>query len=223
VVVQATLTGAANLRSVPAPRFRGSIRGDVRIEGGEVSTAFEAGHVIMTRRWRYLLFPEEAGLLEIPAMSLTTFLPSSGSRKVLQCDPGWMEAITAARAQPPGGVEEPSSPTPLAQSRAVPWVAGGVLGALFAALAVPRAWRGLVLRREVLAIVDGKSAAEIRSAVEERLGAVPQDLLAERSDRGDAYRALRSLLDAVDKDRDLAVDCDEEVARRVREVLTIGR
>jgi hypothetical protein len=45
----------------------------------------------------------------------------------------------------------------------------------------------------------------------------------EQSDRGDAYRALRSLLDAAERDRDIAVDAEDEIARRVREVLTASR
>jgi hypothetical protein len=222
VIVQAVLTGAANLRSVPAPRFGKRIEGDVETEGGEVTTTFEGGNVLMTRRWRYLVFPARGGMLEVPALSLTTFVPHSESRQELQCGAALIEAmVTTAQRTPGAGPQAPAPP--LSQSPALPWVAGGVIGALFAGLAVPRVRRQVALRREVREIVEGKSPAEIRAAVELRLGADPRQLLNERSDRGDAYRALRSILDAVEKDRDLGVDAEEEVARRVRDLLTIGR
>ena len=47
---------------------------------------------------------------------------------------------------------------------------------------------------------------------------VPIDLR-EASERGDAMRALRSLLDAAERDRDIAIDSEREIERRVREVL----
>jgi hypothetical protein len=43
--------------------------------------------------------------------------------------------------------------------------------------------------------------------------------LNEASDRGDAWRALRSLLDAAERERDVAVDAGDELSRRVRDVL----
>jgi hypothetical protein len=82
--------------------------------------------------------------------------------------------------------------------------------------------RDLALRRIVREIVGGRSPGQIRAAVNARLGVDPQLLFSERSDRGDAYRALRSLLEAAEKDRDIGVDAEEEVARRVTEVLTIA-
>jgi hypothetical protein len=61
---------------------------------------------------------------------------------------------------------------------------------------------------------------DIRARVDAKLGVDPAVLLAERSDRGDAYRSLRSLLDAMERDRDIGVDTKKEIARRVREVIT---
>jgi uncharacterized protein (DUF2267 family) len=45
----------------------------------------------------------------------------------------------------------------------------------------------------------------------------------EASDRGDAWRALRSLLDAMERERDIAAGADAELARRVRDVLGVTR
>ena len=80
---------------------------------------------------------------------------------------------------------------------------------------LPRLRRELLLRREVSQIVRDASPAEIRARIEARM---PIDLR-EPSERGDAMRALRSLLDAAERDRDIAVDSEREIARRVREVL----
>jgi hypothetical protein len=41
----------------------------------------------------------------------------------------------------------------------------------------------------------------------------------ESSDRGDAWRALLSILDAAERERDIAEGAEKEIARRVAEVL----
>ena len=58
-------------------------------------------------------------------------------------------------------------------------------------------------------------SGDVRAQIDARLGID----LNEQSDRGDAYRSLRSLLDAIDRDRDLGIDVNKELARRVKEVL----
>jgi hypothetical protein len=87
---------------------------------------------------------------------------------------------------------------------------------LVGVITVPRVKREIVIRRQVREIVR---SGEIRAQVDARLGVDATSLLNERSDRGDAYRALRSLLDAIDRDRDIGVDRKRELTRRVREVL----
>jgi hypothetical protein len=62
-------------------------------------------------------------------------------------------------------------------------------------------------------------SGDVRASVDARLGVEPSALLIDQSDRGDAYRSLRSLLDAIERDRDLGIDANKELARRVREVL----
>jgi len=101
----------------------------------------------------------------------------------------------------------------------VPWVAGGVLALLFVGIAAPRIKRSAVLRRDVREIVAG-TPSEIRERVDARIGD-PAALLAERSERGDAYRALRSMLAAAEGERDIASNADEEIERRVRELLRL--
>ena len=63
---------------------------------------------------------------------------------------------------------------------------------------------------------------ETRLAVDTYLttkrGVEPSALLREDSERGDAYRSLRSLLDALERDRIVAGE--REVAQRVRDLVT---
>lgn len=216
VVVQVTLGGESNLRGVPPPRFAERIAGDVQIEGGEVLASREEGSAAMTRQWRYLVFPAREGLLYVPPMTLRTFVPATSQRKELRCEAATLEAQAAAR--PVGQAPEKSAGTTRLPSQSLPWIAGGAFALLLVGLGLPRLMRTISVRREVRQIVEGKSAAEIRSAVDAR---VSPALLKEASDRGDAYRALRSMLDAAERERDIAVDAEEEIARRVRELISI--
>ena len=65
------------------------------------------------------------------------------------------------------------------------------------------------------------TALETRAAVDEYLGTrgiEPAALMREPSERGDAYRSLRSLLDALERDRIAAGQ--REIAQRVRDLVT---
>ena len=217
VVIEATLAGAANLRAASAPRFAGPVRGRVEVEGGQANVARESGSLLMSRRWRYLIFPAERGMLQIPPLKVTVFSPSAGERRELQCSAAtiWSEIASPAAAQVP----PPERPDARRRGPLLPWVAGGALAVVFAAVAAPRLRRELALRRDVRAIAAG-TPSEVREAVDARLGtARAVALLDEKSERGDAYRALRSLLDALERDRDVGDHVEDEVARRVRDVL----
>ena len=216
VVVPVSIVAEANLRGTPAPRFAEPIRGNVQIEGGEVTLSREEGSVVMSRNWRFLIFPARDGLLYVPPLTLRTFSPTTGQRKDLRCEASTFEASTAAlpvvqTSEKPGrSVRNPM--------RALPWAAGAALALLLGGLGIPRLARELKVRREARQVVEGKTAAEIRAAVEARVNPA---VLQEASDRGDAYRALRSMLDAAERERDVAVDAEAEIARRVRELLSI--
>ena len=218
VVVPVTLTGEANLRAVAAPKFTETVKGNVQIEGGEVTTSREETSAAMSRQWRFLIFPAAEGLLYVPPVSIRAFVPATGERKELRCEAATIEALASAppvdeTATSAGGVAR----DPM---EALTWVMGGAALLAFAGLAVPRVRREMRLRRDVRDIVEGKSAAEIRAAIDAR---VRPQWMAEATDRGDAYRALRSLLDAAERERDIAIDAEEEIARRVRELLKIAR
>ena len=216
VVVGVTLKGEGNLRGVAAPRFTERVAGDVLIEGGEVATSREEGSVAMARRWRYLIFPAREGLLYVPPLALRTFVPATAERKELRCEAATLEALAAAAPAP----ETPATRTARSRARLLPWGFVALLVVLLFAVSVPRVRHELALRREARGLVDGRSPAEIRAAVEARVGTA---LLSEQSDRGDAWRSLRSLLDAAERERDIAVDAEDEIVRRVRELLRIVR
>jgi hypothetical protein len=213
VVVRVTLSGVGNLRSATAPRFERTVAGTVQIEGGEVKVVSDEGAFAMSRQWRYLILPAQSGPMEVPPLSMRIFDSRTGQRRELSCGPAFINAVTAQAA------EAPLPPvTVAARSLPWPWVALALTLLLASLMAVPRLRRELSLRREVREIVRDATPAEIRARVEAR---VPVKLR-EASERGDAWRALYSLLDAAERDRDIAVDSDREIARRVRDVLEAG-
>ena len=134
-------------------------------------------------------------------------------RRELRCA-GTILDVVASKAPQRAAAAEEVAP------RRIPWtwLAGGMALLVAVLMAIPRARRELVLRREVREILRDAAPAEIRVRLEERV----RIDIREASDRGDAWRALRSLLDAADRERDIAVGAEAEIARRVREVLRFG-
>jgi hypothetical protein len=211
-IVRVALSGIGNVRAAVAPRFERGVDGTLQIEGGEVTVTRDETKAAMTRRWEYLIFPARGGSMEIPPLTTTVFVPSAGVRRELRCAGTFLDVVAAKAPEAP---RETPPPAPVQRTIPWQWLAGGA--ALLVALlaAVPRVRRELALRRAAKAIVRDATPAEIRARMEER---VTFDLR-EASDRGDAWRALRSLLDAAERERDIAVGAEEELLRRVREVL----
>ena len=209
VAIAVTLSGGGNLRAAPAPRFEGTVAGRLQIEGGDVTLSREDASFGMARRWRYLIFPASAGLLEIPPMSLRVFVPATGERRDLRCGSSFIRAIAAPPPQPSAveAMEPPRGPARW------PWLA--LFGVLFGALTIRPIGRELAVRRAVREIMRDASPAEIRARMQERV----RIDLRESTDRGDAWRALLSLLDAAERERDIAADSDAEIRRRIAEVL----
>lgn len=214
VVVRVTLSGVGNLRASTPPRFERPVAGTVQIEGGEVTVVRDEGAFAMSRQWRYLILPAQTGSLEVPSLTMRIFDPRTGQRRELSCGAAaFINAVntqTAEASVPPAAVA--------ARSERWPFVAGALTLLLTVLLAVPRLRRELSLRGEVREIVRDATPAEIRARVEARVPVT----LRESSERGDAWRALHSLLDAAERDRDIAVDADREIARRVRDVLELS-
>jgi hypothetical protein len=216
VAMTVMLRGRANLRAAVPPHWERPLDGSIQI--GEKPMSVERTHefAAMTRSWNYLMFPARAGRFEVPPLVAETFT-SAGVRQTLRCEASALDVTAAA---PP--LERPPATPAAARVRTLrpylPWIGGALLLFVGVMLSVPRLRRAAALRRRVRELTRGKEPREIREAVESLLissGLQPSALLLEPSERGDAFRALRSLIDAADR---LDVT-PRELQDRVRDVL----
>jgi len=217
VLIDGALTGRGNVRAAPAPKFEKTPEADVQLVERGATLDRRAIIPSMTRRWQYVLFPARAGSLAIPALTLPTFSPSAASNRVLRCEGSTLN-VTAAWHDVASSVAASSPSRTRLRSAEIAFGAAAV--ALVAILMARLVGRRRRESMRVGQIVAQRSPAEIRDAVHARLGDNGIDvaaLMRESSDRGEAYRALRSLLDGLEQDR-IRVD-PAEVRRRVRELL----
>jgi hypothetical protein len=218
VSIDVVMSGPANLRAAPPPAFAGGLEGSMQIveKGVSVDRHDEA---LMTRRWRYLIFPASSGMFAIPPLT-TSVLTSAGVRRELRCEQrALIVEASDATASPPPASEHPRDARLEAARRSLPFI--GIAAAMLVLLALiwPRLVRSRQIRRDTRALVR-EMPAETRGAVDEWLtaqGVDPAALLREPSERGDALRALRSLLDGAERDR-LVAEAGE-IRARVRDVV----
>ena len=218
VSIDVVMIGPANLRAAAPPAFAGPLDGSLQITDGGVSVARQ-GEAVMTRRWRLLIFPASSGMLVIPPLTASILTPA-GVRRMLRCEQRALivQAADVAMMQPHAPSTSADAGVEAAR-RSVPFI--GIAAALLVVLALvwPRLMRTRQVRRDTRALLRETPAAT-RSAVDDWLSlrdAEPAGLLRETSDRGDAYRALRSLLDAAEHERLVAEP--EEIRARVRDVV----
>jgi hypothetical protein len=214
--MEVTMSGRANLRAATPPQWQTPINGSVQINSGRVMVDRSRVDATMTRNWRYLIFPAHSGAFTVPALAATILTPM-GTRAQLRCE---AQTLTVQAAS-----VEDRRPRLSSEARRfdavsfLPWAAGALAILLVIVLTIPRVRRSRRLRSEVRLLVQ-PSPDETRVAVDDHLlrrGIDPIALLQERSDRGDAYRSLRSLLDATQRDRFEATP--REIADRIRDVL----
>ena len=216
VAMSVVLRGRANLRAAVPPHWERALDGSVQIGEKPMSVQRTREAAEMTRTWSYLIFPARAGRFEIPALVSTTFT-SAGAPQTLRCEATTLEVTAAAApAEPPPAT--PAAARVRTMRPYLPWIGGALLLFLLVVSSIPRLRRAADLRRRVRALARGKTPPEVREAVEAMLvarGMMPSALLLEPSERGDAFRALRSLIDAADR-----LDVTrEEIEDRVRELL----
>ena len=180
VSIDVVVSGPANLRAAPPPTFATPLDGSMQITEGGVTVDRHAD-AVMTRRWRFLIFPANAGMFVVPPLT-TTVLTPAGVRRELRCEQRALlvEAADATAAQPH------ASPTPAdarveAMRRSLPFagIAAGLLVVL--ALVWPRLARAARIRRDTRALARETPAAT-RAAVDEWLsvhGIDPMALLHE--------------------------------------------
>ena len=211
VTMEVVLSGRGNVRAAARPRFDAAVAGAVEVEDGRVTTARTDDGVTSSRRWKFLVFPEQTGRMTMPSMSLNVFVPSIAERRVLRCSAQTFDAATAAAPAD----DAPGVAHQIDRRTWLPWVLGATILVLFAMLVLPRARRAFALRRGVAQLVRDRTPAEIREAVDARF----RNLRDEPSPRGDAYRALRALLVAAERDRVVADESGVEIERRIRDLL----
>jgi hypothetical protein len=200
VLIDVVETGAANLRAAPPPSFAARLDGAMQMVEGGV-TVQRRGTAVMTRGWRFQLLPSAPGMFVVPPL-VTTILTPAGTRRELRCDQRTLlvEAADPAALQPPAAATRTRSAMEPAR-RILPFAA--LAAAVLFALAIiwPRLDRARRRRRDTNRLLHD-TPSETRNAVDAWLatrGVDPVALLRENSDRADAYRALRSLLDGAER------------------------
>jgi hypothetical protein len=202
VSIDVIVSGPANLRAAPPPAFAEPLEGSMQITEGGASVD-RHDEALMTRRWRFLIFPARSGVFAVPPLTMP-ILSSAGLRRELRCERRALvvEAADATAGQPHAPPANGDARVEAAR-RSLPLI--GIVAGILIAIAIvwPRLSRASSVRRETKSLVRG-TPSEVRIAVDEWLSAHGVDgtgLLRETSERGDAYRALRSLLDAAERDR----------------------
>ncbi|MBK5259979.1 MAG: BatD family protein [Thermoanaerobaculia bacterium] len=222
VVLDAILSGRGNLRAASAPKFAAAIDGDVEVSDSGVAIAKTDESPMVTRRWKYLIFPRTSGTLKIAPLALRAFIPSDETRRTLQCESSMLVVNAARPESQPATAATRSITRTQALTKNAPWIAAGILALLTIALALRPLRRARRIARDAKALTRGRSPHEIREAVQAALeakGIDPGALLRESSNRGEAWRSLRSLLDALEKDRIELDDREHEIRTRVKDLL----
>jgi hypothetical protein len=218
VAVDVIMTGAANLRAAPPPSFAQPVEGSVQIAEGAV-TVQRRDEAVMTRRWRYLIFPNSSGMFVIPPLTEQTLTPA-GVRRELRCEQRALMVEAADAATMQSHAPAPSSNAPVEAARqSLPFISIAAAILILLTIAWPRLARARAIRNDTRALVR-ETPADTRVAVDEWLskrGIDPIVIIRETSDRGDAYRALRSLLDAAERDRLIAEE--DDIRGRVRDLV----
>ena len=216
VSLDVVLGGRANLRAAKPPQFAQPPEGSVQISERPLTVQRAHDEARMSRRWRYLIFPASNGAMVIPPL-MTTTLTSDGRREERRCQQRVL--IVKAAESPRRPPATPEAKRSEAARRALPWAGAVALALVALAVAVPPLERGRRARRESRGLLRERPA-ETRAAIEGWLverEIDPGSLLREASDRGDAWRAVRSLLDALEHER-IEVS-KRELRRRVTEMI----
>jgi BatD DUF11 like domain len=218
VAMTVTMRGRANLRGVEPPRLDGAVDGEVQIQPSPLSVQRTAAGVTMLRKWQYLIFPARSGRMTVPSVVTTAFDTTAARTGLLRCGGAALVVNEVAPPAAPGGKAAPSRRS---NRDLLPWIAAIVI-ALLAAIVFARRLRSwLRLRREVRALAGDAPPAAVRDRVHAWLherGIDVNALAIEPSDRGDAYRAFRSLVDARDR-----IDDAGDLELRVRELVQAVR
>ncbi len=211
VVVDVTMSGRANLRAVAPPRFAKAIDGSMQTVEGKLTVDHTREDATMTRRWRYLLFPASRGMFTVPPLAATILTPA-GARQELRCEERLLPVERAVEEGPRPAVPASRNVAAVVRDARIP-IAVVVALLIALAFAAPRLQRAWKVRAESRTILEGE---DLEASLDVWLFGWqidPHQLVREPSDRGDAYRALTSLLD------ERVEASAKEVRRRVRDLV----
>lgn len=204
VTLTAGLSGRANLRAAPAPRFDGPVDGDVEVQPLAVEANKTRDGTTMSRKWRFVIFPAHSGTLSLPPIAADAFNPANAQRVHLRCAATTLAVQQVARKPAAGSSRPATMPRDWR-----PWAVALAVLAIIIAIVTPRIRRAAAARRDVREIVNGGlHTFLVRKKIDETA------LANEVSDRGDAYRALVSLLDAIQRERITPEEADVELRAR---------
>jgi hypothetical protein len=215
VTFDVLLSGRANLRAMQPLSWKSTVDGSAQVIDRGVRVYPVAYDAWMTRTWRYVIFPAHAGTFVVPPLA-ATILTAEGERREVGCEARTLQVSVAEtdESQP-----EAAAPQLRQRRRFFPLIGTIAAVVLLLAAAIPRIRNRWRLRKSVQALLRD-TPAETRVAVEAAMvanGLDPLALLHEPSDRGDAWRAFRSLVDAAEKDR--IETTSREIGHRVRDVV----
>ena len=206
VVMRVALTGFGNVRAAEPPRFERGVAGTLQIEGGEV-----------TRRARGAHGRDDAAVA-VPDLSVEDGHARGAGADDADLRPARGRASRAAvREHVPATSLRRRRPRRRAAARGrrrSGFRGRGSLGgaALLLALLI-----ALAARCGASSRCDAKRARSCATRRPRRSArawsSACRSRSREASDRGDAWRALRSLLDAAERERDIAVGAEEEMMR----------
>lgn len=214
------LRGTANIRTAEAPRLEGSVEGATEVESASFEFKPAGNGAAMRRRWRYVIFPTRSGSLTVPAVSLRVFNPRTGERTVLRCPPHTLQVSAVEKPQ-----AAPAQSAPAGRPLLPLLLRGGgavLLLGLLAFVFLPFLRRESRRRGIIGKLTETTVPAHIRIRVASLLHARGIDfnaLAKETSERGDAYRALSSLLEAIERDRIDAAEGRRELKARLRDLV----
>jgi hypothetical protein len=223
VAFDVSLRGHGNLRSAAPPSFASEPQAAIEIEDLGVSVDRRGEQIEMDRRWRFVLFPASAGELRIPSLELSSFDPQAGRLEQLRCEAALVQVAAGMQLPDAGtddGVAEDRSATVRLTTRHFNYLLFGL------ALAVPAVYAARRIRRRRFAEVDQVMTAEspkerrrlLDHLLEQRAGRSGTELLGERSELGERYRDVVSLLDILDKNRSHAGESEDDLRGRLGEL-----
>jgi hypothetical protein len=220
-----SLEGEGNLRLAPVPRFEREPDAEIQVEPGELEVSRRDDGLRTERSWTMIVVPRAGREIVIPSLTLRAWNPESGRLEELRCDPGraTIEAVPAMAAPAPRRPPPPESADAEPSSRASLWplllagalvVVGGGAWLLFARrrrTLRPQEERVLRHREQ-----PRRMKEEVREMLREK-AIDPALLYAAETPLADAWRALWSLLDVLEKEPWEKERSEDDLKRRVRE------